>query len=345
MQPSIQRSCIHSERMSIYLPADVEQRQYHLICTVADYQTFCTSPSACSVGDRVVIERLDYKFTLSVYAAETRVFSCALSRLTSPKSAELAAAPPLYSVPTKTTIQTVTAMIQEHRLRQNQTLVHVLTAVTPSRNVHRFVLTDIATANAPTNFVAIINDVAHNQRSEQWLVIPEASNMQNAIAQHMAARAQHETIRAAVASPKKKRALSPQHNVHSANDNTAMSASAMPQHETAAVVRPRAIVSLGITNLGNSCYMSAILQALFTLHSFVDDLCDEHLINAFTANASAGERQQSLYISLLELVVRMHRTADGHDGAVDISALKSVIGHRYARFAGFNQQDAHEFPQ
>jgi ubiquitin C-terminal hydrolase len=93
----------------------------------------------------------------------------------------------------------------------------------------------------------------------------------------------------------------------------------------------------GLTNLGNTCYMSAILQALLRLPSFVHDLraCTERL----RAGGEKLPQGTSLFAELLDVVKGLH----GEQGVFNPKRLKDCISRRSPQFAGNAQQDAHEF--
>ncbi len=91
----------------------------------------------------------------------------------------------------------------------------------------------------------------------------------------------------------------------------------------------------GFKNLGNSCYMNAILQALLGVEDFVSDL---------RAKMPNNVSKKSFYAAFLELDQQRALRQKGEAcGPMDIKKLKDAIGSRYKQFAGHAQQDAHEF--
>ena len=98
----------------------------------------------------------------------------------------------------------------------------------------------------------------------------------------------------------------------------------------------------GMANLGNTCYMSAILQALLRLPSFVHDL----RVCAGKLRERGSQLQQgtatSLFAELLAVVNALQ--AEGEQASVfNPKKLQDCIARRSPQFAGNAQQDAHEF--
>jgi ubiquitin C-terminal hydrolase len=96
----------------------------------------------------------------------------------------------------------------------------------------------------------------------------------------------------------------------------------------------------GFRNVGNSCYMNAVLQCLLSLSHFTHDICSEQ----FTGNTPRALlrplAKNSFYAALLTVISQ--RRSDSH-GVIDTKQLKDAFGNKYKRFAGYQQQDAHEF--
>lgn len=93
----------------------------------------------------------------------------------------------------------------------------------------------------------------------------------------------------------------------------------------------------GFSNLGNTCYMNAILQSLFGLETFSSDLmANKKMLRSF--------QQQSLCCALTKLLCIKHQV--GMSDSLRREALrrvKSAISTSAKRFSGYGQHDAHEF--
>ncbi|XP_070569569.1 ubiquitin carboxyl-terminal hydrolase 37-like isoform X2 [Ptychodera flava] len=92
----------------------------------------------------------------------------------------------------------------------------------------------------------------------------------------------------------------------------------------------------GFSNLGNTCYMNAILQALFGLETFATDIMNFELIRK--------NPKQSLYRCLTHLlhVKRIGRSVMPEQKDL-LKKVKNAISSSAERFSGFLQHDAHEF--
>jgi len=99
----------------------------------------------------------------------------------------------------------------------------------------------------------------------------------------------------------------------------------------------------GFRNLGNSCYMAAIISVLVNLKPFAADL------EMFAAKLStllklepdsSVKSKMDFFCALLEVA---KNSASKNHGVMDLTQLKRAIGQRARQFSGREQQDAHEF--
>ena len=91
----------------------------------------------------------------------------------------------------------------------------------------------------------------------------------------------------------------------------------------------------GLVNLGNSCYISAVLQAMFGLSTLVAEL---HRAAAVVDAAGAPHPVLSALLECAE-----EHGAGGSNGPISPAAIKRAMGVRVVAFHGGCQQDAHEF--
>jgi hypothetical protein len=89
----------------------------------------------------------------------------------------------------------------------------------------------------------------------------------------------------------------------------------------------------GFANYGNYCYMNAILQAFRGIAPFTTDLGNDELLQAKLPITS-------FYRSLLAII---DKTLQSDEKVVNPTKVKRAIGKHKDRFAGYAQQDAHEF--
>ena len=93
--------------------------------------------------------------------------------------------------------------------------------------------------------------------------------------------------------------------------------------------------NLGFSNLGNTCYMNAVLQCLLNIPNFFQDLnndCNIELV-----------RHNSLYNSLCTLGILKYSHETLNHQKYALRRVKNAISGTAKRFSGFLQHDAHEF--
>ena len=114
---------------------------------------------------------------------------------------------------------------------------------------------------------------------------------------------------------------------------------ALRAERVAAQNRAALAVGVGMSNLGNTCYMNAVLQMLLALPGFC-----EGLLAAQRRLSAGGARVHGAVGALVEVLnERQASIAGAAPAVVRPSAIKRTIEAGAARFAGAQQQDAHEF--
>ena len=93
--------------------------------------------------------------------------------------------------------------------------------------------------------------------------------------------------------------------------------------------------NLGFSNLGNTCYMNAILQCLLNIPNFFQDLNNGSNIELV--------RHNSLYNSLCTLGILKYSHETLNHQKYALRRVKNAVSGTAKRFSGFLQHDAHEF--
>eukprot|EP00747_Dinoflagellata_sp_TGD_P162365 gnl/TRDRNA2_/TRDRNA2_179866_c0_seq1.p1 gnl/TRDRNA2_/TRDRNA2_179866_c0~~gnl/TRDRNA2_/TRDRNA2_179866_c0_seq1.p1 ORF type:complete len:605 (+),score=80.15 gnl/TRDRNA2_/TRDRNA2_179866_c0_seq1:77-1891(+) len=117
-----------------------------------------------------------------------------------------------------------------------------------------------------------------------------------------------------------------------------MSRSVVPQR-SAAYTGYRSSETFGLRNLGNTCYLNAVTQALFSLREFVRCLRE-------MPKAIPPCQDGPLYRCTTDILAQMSSASSGQGGVggpLSPAKLRECIASAAPMFAGNGQQDAHEF--
>eukprot|EP00794_Sanderia_malayensis_P019374 gene19374-21297_t len=114
------------------------------------------------------------------------------------------------------------------------------------------------------------------------------------------------------------------------SDSNSKLVASKPLSEVADESPKSQIAFTGFTNLGNTCYMNAVLQCLLGVKTFSQDLDDREILR--------NVEETSLYRSLYRLL-----DAQGMEKKYLLRNIKRAISRQATHFSGYMQHDAHEF--
>ena len=99
----------------------------------------------------------------------------------------------------------------------------------------------------------------------------------------------------------------------------------------------------GLRNLGNTCYLNAVLQALLSFPHFVRALVDLVPPASFSAQPPAPTPEAAAAAGVCAALADLVRERErAHGASLCPERVKTALGRYNAAFAGHQQQDAHE---
>lgn len=108
------------------------------------------------------------------------------------------------------------------------------------------------------------------------------------------------------------------------------------ENPTSASIYPVSKLALrGLTNLGNTCYLNAILQALYSLEPFVSELL-------YTNRKISKINPSSLHSAMANLLVSQRKIEPESSKCTLLDNVREAISTVQKRFSGNDMQDAHE---
>lgn len=88
----------------------------------------------------------------------------------------------------------------------------------------------------------------------------------------------------------------------------------------------------GFKNLGNTCYMNAVMEAFSSIAVFRDALTKKYILDNLS--------EDSLFVAFHTII---HEREADEKKTLDLTPVKVAVSHANDAFRGTSQQDAHEF--
>ena len=350
----------HATLTFAFQSADFTDARYQLPILVYDqsyYTQLADRPGTATavadldselVGNRVLVERLDYRNVLSIYYNSYRISATPLAKQTrrDPPTHNLVhASPPPSDDPTSAPVVPIVLrpIAMPAYLLSIATCAFLLLCSSP-KSSRSFVLLS-NDASGVLRYFGLVSDIIATPRSDQWLDVPDAARIQTQM------RVWEEEKEADMLREEEERKIKLAAKATNGHDAalpslyqpaaTYLSASSTTRPTRSALLTSSTRSSHlgGIRNAGNNCYISAILQALLSIPAFMSALTSPRLISA-DHELPSPLSSSSFYWHLVTLALQYQQS---DHGVLDISELKEVIGSKRERFAGNTQQDAHEF--